>query len=58
MRESIISKKTFADLVSVFFVSKRGGACMVVGKAWHKNNRRILQQVLGECLIKGNGTEI
>lgn len=39
MRESIISKKTFADLVGVFFYPKRGSACRItVGKARHENN--------------------
>lgn len=31
MRESIISKKAFADLVSVFFVPKRGEVCSQLG---------------------------
>ena len=29
MRESIVLKKTFADLVNVFFASKRGGVCRI-----------------------------
>lgn len=39
MRESIISKKTFADSVSVFFHPKGGSDCRItVGKARHENN--------------------
>lgn len=39
MRESLVSKKTFADLVSVFFASKRGGACRItIEKDGHENN--------------------
>lgn len=41
MRESIIKKKTFADLVSAFFYPQRGSTCrIIVGKARHENNMR------------------
>lgn len=42
MRESLVSKKTFADLVSVFFASKRGGACRItIEKDGHENNKNL-----------------